>query len=212
MHVLVLAKEPVPGRVKTRLCPPCSPVEAAALAEAALADTLEAASRCGADRRIIALDGRPGDWLPEGFEVVPQVDGDLGARLDAAWAAAGGPGLQIGMDTPQVTGDILDDALATLATGDCSLGPAVDGGWWAIALRTPVPGLFGPVAMSRSDTGAAQRARCEELGLTVADLPAMVDVDHADDAVAVADLAVEGRFAAVVRDIGLRARLDVAAS
>jgi len=69
-HVLVLAKEPRPGRVKTRLCPPCSPEEAATVAAAALADTLEAVAASGADRHILALDGRPGPWLPPGFEVV----------------------------------------------------------------------------------------------------------------------------------------------
>ena len=74
-HVLVMAKSPVPGRVKTRLCPPCTPAEAAALAEAALADTLEAVAACGAGRRILALDGAPGPWLPAGFEVVAQCQG-----------------------------------------------------------------------------------------------------------------------------------------
>src|SRR4051812_30616875 len=102
-HVLVLAKEPVPGRVKTRLCPPFDHEAAARLAEAALADTLEAVAHCGAERRVLALDGRPGWWLPEGFEVIPQVVGPFDRRLAAAWDATGGPGLQIGMDTPQVT-------------------------------------------------------------------------------------------------------------
>ena len=88
--------------------------EAAALAEAALADTLDAVAACGAGRRIVALDGAPGPWLPAGFEVVPQVDGPFDRRLAAAWAAAGGPGVQIGMDTPQVTAALLDDALAGL--------------------------------------------------------------------------------------------------
>ena len=69
-HVLVMAKAPVPGRVKTRLCPPCTPDEAAAITEAALADTLAAVARCGAGRRIIALDGAPGPWLPARFEVI----------------------------------------------------------------------------------------------------------------------------------------------
>ncbi|MEO5678521.1 MAG: glycosyltransferase, partial [Acidimicrobiales bacterium] len=72
---LVLAKEPVAGRVKTRLCPPLTPAEAAAVAEAALADTLAAVARCGADRLVVALDGAPGPWLPAGFEVIPQRGG-----------------------------------------------------------------------------------------------------------------------------------------
>ena len=88
----MIAKEPVPGRVKTRLCPPCSPVEAAALAEAALADTLSAAVAAGADRVLVALDGRPGPWRPPGVVVVDQGAGELAARLTAAWAHAAGPG------------------------------------------------------------------------------------------------------------------------
>jgi 2-phospho-L-lactate guanylyltransferase (CobY/MobA/RfbA family) len=69
--VLVVAKATVAGRVKTRLCPPCSEEEAAAVAEAALADTLEAVAACAASRRIVALDGDPGHWLPAGFEIIP---------------------------------------------------------------------------------------------------------------------------------------------
>jgi glycosyltransferase A (GT-A) superfamily protein (DUF2064 family) len=95
-----MAKSPVPGRVKTRLCPPCTAEEAASLAEAALADTLDAVAACGASRHILVLDGVPGPWLPPGFQVVPQTAGGLDRRLAAAWALAGGPGVQIGMDTP----------------------------------------------------------------------------------------------------------------
>ena len=81
MDLLVLAKEPIPGRVKTRLCPPCTPAEAARLAAACLADTLEAACAAGADRVLVALDGRPGDWLPPGVRVVGQGSG--GVRISA---------------------------------------------------------------------------------------------------------------------------------
>src|SRR6059058_5897007 len=96
-HVLVLAKSPEPGRVKTRLCPPLSPAEAADVAAAALADTLDAAAACGADRKILALAGPPGPWLPAGFEVIEQRGTGLAERLANAWIAAGGGGVQIGM-------------------------------------------------------------------------------------------------------------------
>ncbi|NEA82606.1 glycosyltransferase, partial [Actinospica acidiphila] len=75
--LLVIAKEPRPGRVKTRLTPPFTPEEAAALAEAALADTLDAVARTPARRRVLVLDGSPGPWLPAGVEVVPQCAGGL---------------------------------------------------------------------------------------------------------------------------------------
>ena len=184
-HVLVMAKAPVAGRVKTRLCPPCTPAEAAALAEAALADTLEAVAACGAARRIVALDGAPGPWLPPGFEVVPQAHGGFDHRLAVAWAAAGGPGVQIGMDTPQVTPSLLDGALAALDTATAALGLAEDGGWWAIALRRPDPRIFSGIAMSTARTGADQLARLRALGHDVRMLPTLVDLDTVADLPAV---------------------------
>lgn len=172
-----MAKAPVPGRVKTRLCPPCTPEQAAQLAEAALADTLDAVAGCDVSRRILALDGEPGAWLPRGFDVVPQSSGSLDERLAAAWDAAGGPGIQIGMDTPQVTTGLLEHALGTLEKAESVLGPATDGGWWAIGLRRPNPAVFRGVAMSTPVTGAAQYRRLRSLGLRVARLPILVDLD-----------------------------------
>jgi rSAM/selenodomain-associated transferase 1 len=197
VHVTVLAKAPVAGRVKTRLVPPYTHDEAAALAEAALADTLGAAMACGADEVVVALDGRPGPWLPPGCRVVVQRGDGLDERLAAAWADAGGPGVQVGMDTPQVTSAELDAALAALDDHDAALGLAEDGGWWAIALRRPDPQVFLGIPTSRADTGARQRRRLDALGLRVAELPVHRDVDHAADVVAVAALAPAGRFAAV---------------
>ncbi len=183
---LVMAKAPVPGRVKTRLCPPLSPAEAAAVAEAALADTLDAVSRCGADRLVVALDGEPGPWLPAGFEVVAQRGDGLAERLAAAWADAGGPGVQVGMDTPQLKAADLDTALALLDDHDAALGPADDGGWWAIALRRADPACFLAVPMSTDGTGRAQHQRLVQLGLSVATLPTLRDIDETTDLAAVA--------------------------
>src|SRR5438105_10641512 len=101
-HILVMAKAPRAGLVKTRLCPPLTPAEAAAVAGAALRDTLAAVAASNAERWIIALDGPVGPWLPPGFEIIEQCQGSLDMRLAHAWHEAGGPGVQIGMDTPQV--------------------------------------------------------------------------------------------------------------
>lgn len=202
-HVLVMAKAPVAGRVKTRLCPPCTPREAAALAEAALADTLEAVAASGACRRIVALDGPPGPWLPEGFCVIPQATGGLEHRLAAAWTAAGGPGVQIGMDTPQVTAALLDESLGVLDTAHAALGRAADGGWWAVALRRPDPRAFLGVPMSTSRTGAAQHARLCRLGLDVAALPTLVDLDCVADLPAVTASGAAIRTAALARTLGV---------
>src|SRR5437879_13200717 len=91
--IIVVAKEPRPGRVKTRLCPPCSPTEAAALAEAALRDTLAASVRTEpAGRVVLALDGEPGPWLPRGGDVVRQRGNGLAARLAAVFDGGWGAG------------------------------------------------------------------------------------------------------------------------
>src|SRR5207237_3773477 len=88
-HVIVMAKSPRPGRVKTRLCPPCTAEEAAAVAAAALADTLDAVAASEAVRKVLALDGPPGPWLPPGFELIAQRGVTFNDRLANAWADAG---------------------------------------------------------------------------------------------------------------------------
>ncbi|MFI0240499.1 DUF2064 domain-containing protein [Streptomyces sp. NPDC016845] len=191
--LIVIAKEPRPGRVKTRLTPPFTPAQAAALAEAALADTLRTVAAAPAARRVLVLDGEPGPWLPPGFEVVPQCAGGLDERLAAAFAGCRGPALLIGMDTPQVTPALLD---VRYDTCDAWFGPALDGGFWALGLAEPDPGLLRGIPMSTPRTGALQRARLVAAGLRVRDLPALRDVDLADDAHAVAELAPHGAFAA----------------
>lgn len=191
--LLVIAKEPRPGRVKTRLTPPFTPGQAAELAEAALVDTLRAVAATPACRRVLVLDGTPGPWLPPGFDVVPQCAGGLDERLADAFAHCDGPALLIGMDTPQVTPELL-----TVDFTDCDarFGPAEDGGFWALGLARPDPGLLRGVPMSTPTTGAVQRDRLLGAGLRVRDLPSLRDVDTAADARAVAALAPHGCFAA----------------
>ena len=198
--LLVIAKEPVPGRVKTRLTPPFSPVEAAELATAALEDTLRTVLTLPARRRVLVLDGHPGPWTPSGFDVLPQCAGTLDERSAAAFGTCSGPALLIGMDTPQITSALLAPALAQDAWDGCDawFGPAEDGGFWALGLAVPDPGLVRGVPMSRPDTGAIQRARLTDAGLTVRDLPPLRDVDTAEDARYVAGAAPHGAFSATL--------------
>ncbi|WP_406349176.1 DUF2064 domain-containing protein [Streptomyces sp. NBC_00144] len=183
--ILVIAKEPRPGRVKTRLTPPFTPDEAARLAEAALADTLETVLATPADRRVLVLAGVPGPWLPPGFEVVDQCAGSLASRLAGAFAICTGPALLIGMDTPQVTPRLLAQGMEFNGS-DAWFGPATDGGFWALGLASPDPELLHGVPMSTAWTGAVQRKRLTGAGLAVRDLPVLRDVDTAADAAAVA--------------------------
>ncbi|WP_328323907.1 MULTISPECIES: TIGR04282 family arsenosugar biosynthesis glycosyltransferase [unclassified Streptomyces] len=201
--LLVIAKEPLPGRVKTRLTPPYTPQQAAHIAEAALSDTLAAVLDCPASRRILVLEGAPGKWLPPGIEVVPQSGGGLDERLAAAFALCTGPALLVGMDTPQLTPALLAPALGPDGWSGCDawFGPAADGGFWALGFAEPRPGLIRGVPMSTPGTGAAQRARLTGAGLTVRDLPELRDVDTADDVRAVAAAIPHSGFAAAVAGI-----------
>ncbi len=205
-QVAVIAKEPVPGAVKTRLCPPLDPSQAAALALAALLDTLEAVAASPARRAVVVLEGQPGDWLPAGVEVIPQCGGEFGTRLQGAvddtvagWEA---PVLVVGMDTPQLTAAHLERAARALGRADAVLGPADDGGYWVIGFRKARPGLFDGVPMSSADTAAAQLARLSELGLSCALADRLRDVDRFDDAVAVASDAPCTHFAAALASTG----------
>ncbi|MFE5620524.1 DUF2064 domain-containing protein [Streptomyces virginiae] len=194
--LLVIAKAPVPGRVKTRLTPHFTPQQAAELARAALEDTLAAVLATPARRRVLVLDGQPGPWVPAGIEVVPQCAGGLDVRLAAAFALADGPALLIGMDTPQVTPSLLAPGLDFTET-DGWFGPADDGGFWALGLAEPVPALLLGVPMSVAHTGEVQRQRLTEAGLAVRDLPELCDVDTPADAERVAAAAPRTRFAAL---------------
>jgi glycosyltransferase A (GT-A) superfamily protein (DUF2064 family) len=197
LTILVLAKEPRPGTSKTRLAPAFGPDGAAALASAALADTLEAVAAAPAVRRVLVLAGKRIPFLPKGFDVVPQVDGGHGERIAAALAGASGPALLIGMDTPQITPALLAVDLGDPATG-AWFGPAADGGWWALGLRHPdhdAHRVLAGVPMSTRRTGTIQRRRLIDAGLAVVDLPMLRDVDEPADAYAVAATAPHTRFA-----------------
>jgi uncharacterized protein len=201
VQLLVIAKSPVPGRVKTRLCPPCTPAGAALLAGAALADTLDTVSRTPATDRVLVVDG--GYRPPPGWLAVAQRGDGLGARLANAYAdtaAPGVPSLLVGMDTPQLTVAVLTTAARLLADTDAVLGAAADGGWWALGLRDPAAAtVLREVPMSTADTHARTLAALRRRGLRVAPLPVLRDVDTAADAHAVAALCPPGsRFATAV--------------
>ena len=208
-HLLVVAKAPVPGRVKTRLGSEVGMAAAARLAAASLADTLTAcAATYGPQRCCLALDGSFDDAvdgvglaeLAAGWQVFAQRGEGLAVRLVNAHADAGdrtrGAVLQVGMDTPQVTADLLRAAAFELGTADAVLGPADDGGWWILGARDPrrVAAIAG-VPMSTPTTGADTRSALQTAGLDVAATSTLRDVDTAEDAEVVARLVPGSRFA-----------------
>jgi hypothetical protein len=193
--LIVIAKDPRPGAAKTRLCPPCRAEQAAQLAAAALADTLDVIAATPAALRVLVLDGDARRWRRSGLEIIPQRGTGLGERLGNAFADIGGPALLVGMDTPQLTPELLADGMQALEQFDAVLGPAVDGGYWSVGLGASHDGAFAGVPMSRPDTLACQRHRFAQLGLRTHEQSWLRDVDTIEDAHAVAALAPVSRFA-----------------
>ncbi|MBF4601175.1 DUF2064 domain-containing protein [Frigoribacterium sp. VKM Ac-1396] len=199
--LVVIAKETIPGKVKTRLHPPLSLEQAADVAAAAVQDTLDVARRLPATRRVLLFDGNRRPVGSEDFDVIPQIGGDLDARLGALFDEVDGKTVLIGMDTPQVTVEALRPVFAEWTDDvDAWFGPANDGGFWALGLARPTGDLLRGVPMSRDDTGAHQLRRLADAGLTVRKLPELVDVDTIDDARLVAAAAPGSRFASALRD------------
>lgn len=201
--LLVIAKEPLPGRAKTRLTPPCSADEAAELAAASLLDTLDVVACTPAARKVLVFEGDARRWRREGFEVISQRGTGLGERLAAAFQDVGAPALLVGMDTPQLTPPLLLDGMRELAKPDVDavLGPALDGGYWSLGFSASVSGAFIGVPMSCESTCTRQRARLSELGLRVHEQPPLRDVDTIEDARAVASAAPHLRFAKALEAI-----------
>ena len=195
--VVVLAKSPVPGRVKTRLQPTFSAAEASALAAAAIRDTLDAVVDLAPRRVVVAWDGPLVSWLPPTVCLLAQRGSSLDERLEHVFEdvydteSPAATVLLVGMDTPQLTAADLDVAWGD---DDAVLGPACDGGFWSIGFRRHVPGAIRGVPMSAAGTGRAQHDRLLRLGLRVHRLATMRDVDDATDAAQVAAAAPETRF------------------
>ena len=186
-----------------RLCPPCTPEEAADIAAASLADTLATVAATPASRRVIALDGRPGPWLPEGFDVLNQRSGALSNRLfgifEDCFHVADEPVVLIGMDTPQIRPEHLIRAQVVLeSTTDAVVGLTPEGGYWLIGLRHLHPGAFAGVPMRDDDTGRAQIERLSACQYNVALTDELRDVDGPTEALEIARLTPGSRFAVTV--------------
>jgi rSAM/selenodomain-associated transferase 1 len=190
--LIVFAKRPEPGRVKTRLCPPFTPAQAALLYRAMLADVLDAsaalAARRGLDAWLAVAPAQACAELarecPPAFRVVAQRGPDLAARMEwaVAEAASGGaaPILLRGSDSPALDAASLDAALDALADHDLALCPDRDGGYGLVGLRRPAPGLFSHPMSTRSVLEDTLR-RAEQLGLSTRVLEPRFDIDRVDD-------------------------------
>lgn len=192
-RLILMLKFPVPGAVKTRLIPALGPERACRLHRSLAAVTLATAA-AGAARSGCTVEawvaGAPDaeaarTWLGAGPTLREQGDGDLGARLDRAVQAAFAAGEEnvvvIGGDCPGLTADHLAAAFAALADHDVVLGPALDGGYYLIGLRRPVPALFHGIGWGGNTVLAQTLAAARAVGVSVAQLTPLADVDEPRD-------------------------------
>lgn len=204
--VVVFGKAPRPGHVKTRLCPPCSPEQAAALAEAMLADSLEVARQVAVRARLVFAIETPAPTVPrhEGFTVIRQRGHSLNERLANALADAGGPAVLIGTDTPQLPPEILAGAAAAVEEGGpgAVIGRTVDGGFWSVGVTSAFSDLFTGVDLRAPQCWKLVLAHLRGHGMNPAVLPQVYrDIDRIEDALAVAAEAPDLRFSKALRRI-----------
>jgi hypothetical protein len=190
--VAIMARVPAAGRVKTRLCPPLTPDQAARLARCFLQDRVEQLAAIPEASPLVAFT--PADLetelrrlLPGDVRLVPQEGADLGARLDRILTdllvESGTGAIAIDTDSPTVPTDYLRQACTHLAraTADVVLGPCEDGGYYLIGLRQPAPALFREMPWSTAAVLDETVTRVRRLGLRLALLPPWFDVDRAED-------------------------------
>jgi uncharacterized protein len=188
--ILLFAKAPEPGQVKTRLCPPLSPAEAAELQRACLQDLWARLGRLPGVRRVLCHHPRGSadqfrDLIGRDTDLLAQSEGDLGHRLAAAFEALFGRGLDpivaVGADSPDLPLEFITQALEGLCARQCdvALGPAADGGYTLIGLHSPQPAVFEAIPWSTSQVFSITRERCRQGGLRVLTLPEWYDVDDA---------------------------------
>ena len=216
--MLVVAKAPVPGLAKTRLAATVGDCAAADIAAAALLDTLDAVMAVPFAARVVAMTGdldlaSSADEIRRrlaDFTVIDQRGDGFAERLtyahaDAVAVAGDRPVLQIGMDTPQVTPELLSICARTLVDVPAVLGMADDGGWWVLGVRSAeMAECLRDVPMSTSETGALTHMALEHRGVDVTLLPELHDVDTIDDVDFVRDVcSPDSRFAHTTRMAGV---------
>ena len=185
----VFCKHPRPGEVKTRLADHIGPQSAVSLS-AAFLDDLAFEFRTEGERRVLGFSPAGsaayfGQFTRFGYDLWPQPEGDLGARMNAFFAETlqdtTDTSVLIGSDTPTIPREYVKRAFDHLEEFDCILGPAMDGGYYLIGLRRPVPELFENIIWSGSRVLAQTVKRISEMGLSLALLPPWYDIDNLDD-------------------------------
>jgi rSAM/selenodomain-associated transferase 1 len=190
--LIIFAKKPVPGRVKTRLSPPFTVEEAAELYSCMLKDTLEMATGLEGVTPVIYFQDDPGageyfSALAPELESLPQVGSDLGERIKSAFSGRFERGFRevviIGSDSPDLPAEYIVEAFNLLADElvDLVLGPAEDGGYYLLGLKMIQDGLFTGIPWSSGEVLAATVKRAKEVRLGISFLGKWHDIDSAVD-------------------------------
>ena len=193
--LVVVAKAPEPGKVKTRLTPQLSPEEAAALYGCFLQDRISAVSTLdGIDLAIAFTPDNAGDafagFAKNGLKLFPQKGGDLGERLNNIFLDRFSEGYDsvavVDSDSPDLPAEIMLDSFDRLHTGhaDVVLGPCMDGGYYLVGMRRPHPGLFDDIPWSTGAVLERTMSKAERLRLRTDLLPVWSDLDTFEDLVA----------------------------
>lgn len=186
-EVLIFARTPELGKVKTRLAADVGDAAALALYQRLLAHTCDTVTRSGFPARVHLAGPMPERdlWSDAGFRRYPQADGDLGARMSAAFANAFADGVRsvviVGTDCPGLRADHLHLAMTALETHEAVVGPADDGGYWLLGLTSPVRAIFENKAWSTDSVLRETLADFKALGMGVVRLETLRDVDTVDD-------------------------------
>jgi hypothetical protein len=192
-RLIIFARYPQPGQVKTRLIPALGAAGAANLYRQMAEATLAQARELQGQRSPLQLEVRfvggtfalMRDWLGQELLYTNQGDGDLGARMARSLNSAFAAGMQraviIGTDCPDLDAELMEQAFQNLVQHDVVLGPAKDGGYYLIGLRQPIPELFAGIAWSTSVVLQQTVTIAQQLGFAIAYLPILSDIDHPED-------------------------------
>jgi rSAM/selenodomain-associated transferase 1 len=205
--IVVFAKHPGAGSVKTRLAAAIGPRAAARVYRRLALACCDAAREAASAGRRLVVQIDPADrvvdapsWIGSGLTFEAQSGADLGERMSSAFEHQFELGAQavvlVGSDCPELSAGDFDHAFDALQRVPVVLGPALDGGYWLIGLRAPAPGLFSGIEWSSPTVLAETRRRTEEQGLAREELRLLRDIDTIDDL-----LALEGRLPQGVREL-----------
>jgi len=194
--LVIFAKAPIPGQVKTRLCPPLTPDEAATLHGSFVLDALErtkvavAKFKLPIDRYLACAPSATHVFFKimeerQGVKLIDQVGDDLGARMNQTFQALFAQRYQqvvlIGTDVPTLPLNHFTQALTALENHDLVLGPAFDGGYYLIGLKRPIPELFADISWSTDQVLRLTQEKASTIGLKASLIQPWRDVDTLPD-------------------------------